>query len=73
MNLFDINQLEKELKELENQTMQEGFWQQDSNATGKVLSKIKQIKNKVVKYKKVEQEVMNLQELTELANLENDE
>ena len=73
MNLFDIDQLEIELKQLENQTVQEGFWQQDSSETNKILSKIKQIKNKVVKYKKVKQEVINLQELTELANLESDE
>ena len=73
MNLFDIDQLEIELKQLENQTVQEVFWQQDSSETNKILSKIKQIKNKVVKYKKVKQEVINLQELTELANLESDE
>ena len=73
MNLFDIGQLEIELKQLEEQTVQEGFWQQDSSETGKILSKIKQIKNKVVKYKKVKQEVINLQELTELANIEGDE
>lgn len=73
MSLFDIDNLEKELGQLEEQTVQEGFWQQDSNETGKVLNKIKQIKNKVIKYRKVEQETTNLKELTELANLENDE
>ena len=73
MSLFDIEGIDKELKQLEEQTVQEGFWQQDSSETGKILSKIKQIKNKVVKYKKVKQEVINLQELTELANLESDE
>ena len=72
MSLFDIEKIENELKKLEEITVREGFWQQDQNETGKVLSKIKQIKNKVVKYKKVKQEVINLQELTELANLEND-
>ena len=73
MSLFDIEGIDKELKQLEEQTVKEGFWQQDSSETGKILSKIKQIKNKVVKYKKVKQEVINLQELTELANLESDE
>ena len=53
--------------------MEEGFWQQESNETGKVLGQIKQIKNKVLQYRKAEQELTNLQELTELANLENDE
>ena len=73
MSLFDIEGIDKELKQLEEQTVKEGFWQQDSSETGKILSKIKQIKNKVVKYKKVKQEVINLQELTELANIEDDE
>ena len=73
MSLFDIEGIDKELKQLEEQTVKEGFWQQDSSETGKILSKIKQIKNKVVKYKKVKQDVINLQELTELANLESDE
>lgn len=73
MSLFDIDSLEKKLKQLEEQTVQEGFWQQESNETGKVLAQIKQIKNKVTKYRKIEQEIINQQELTELANLENDE
>lgn len=73
MSLFDIDGLEQELNKLEKETLQEGFWQKDSSETGKILSKIKQIKNKVVIYKKIEQETTNLQELTELANLENDE
>ena len=73
MSLFDIDRLEKKLKQLEEQTVQEGFWQQESNETGKVLAQIKQIKNKVTKYRKIEQEIINQQELTELANLENDE
>ncbi len=73
MSPFDIDRLEKELKQLEEQTVQEGFWQQESNETGKVLAQIKQIKNKVTKYRKIEQAITNQQELTELANLENDE
>ena len=72
MSLFDVEQLEDELKKLEEMTVNEGFWQQDSSETGKVLSKIKQI-NKVLQYRNVEQEIGNLQELTELAILENDE
>ena len=41
--------------------------------TGKILAEIKQIKNKIVQYRKTEQETENLIELTELANLDNDE
>ena len=73
MSLFDICKLEKDWKELEEKTMEEGFWQQEASETGKVLGQIKQIKNKVLQYRKAEQELTNLQELTELANLENDE
>ena len=73
MSLFDICNLEVKLEKLENETIKEGFWQQDSQETGKILTQIKQIKSKVVKYRKIEQEIANLRELSELANLENDE
>ena len=73
MSLFDIIKLEKELEELEALTLKEEFWQKDVKETGKVLAQIKQIKNKVVQYRKLKQEVLNLEELSELANLENDE
>ena len=72
MSLFDIIASEKKLKELELKTTEEDFWQKDTKETSKVLSKIKQLKNKVEQYKKIENEIGNLQELTELANLEND-
>ena len=73
MSLFDIEKLENRLQELEAETVKEEFWQKDSKETGKILAEIKQIKNKVVQYRKTEQETENLIELTELANLDNDE
>ena len=73
MSLFDTAKLEKRLKELETETSKEEFWQKEPKETGKILAEIKQVKNKVNRYKKVEQETTNLQELSELANLENDE
>lgn len=73
MNLFDITLLENQLKELEEETIKEEFWQRDSKETGKILAKIKQLKNKIDRYGKIKEEEINLQELTELANLENDE
>ena len=72
MSLFDITVSEKQLKELELKTTEEDFWQKDTKETSKVLSQIKQLKNKVEQYRKIENEIVNLQELTELANLEND-
>lgn len=73
MSLFDITLIEKQLEELEAETVKEEFWQKEAQETGKILARIKQLKSKVEQYKKIEQEVINLQELTELANLENDE
>ena len=73
MSLFDIEKLENRLQELEAETVKEELWQKDSKETGKILAEIKQIKNKVVQYRKTEQETENLIELTELANLDNDE
>lgn len=72
MNLFDIAGLENQLKELEKQTMQENFWN-DNNNSSKVLLQIKTTKNKTTEYKKLENEITNLQELTELVEIEPDE
>ena len=72
MNLFDIDKIEAELKDLETQTMQEGFWN-DSKTSSKVLSRIKQLKSKCISFRKIETEIRNMQELTELVELEPDE
>lgn len=72
MNLFDIDRLKKQLEELENQTMQENFWN-DSKNSSKILAQIKSLKNKTTEYKKLENEITNLQELTQLVELESDE
>lgn len=72
MNLFDIAKLENQLKDLEEQTMQENFWN-DSQNSGKVLTQIKSIKNKTNEFKRLTNEITNLQELTELVNIEPDE
>ncbi len=72
MNLFEVIKLETQLKELENQTMQENFWN-DNKTSSKILSKIKTIKNKINEYKRLNTEIINLQELTELVEMELDE
>ena len=71
MSHFDIKNLEIKLKELENQTMKTNFWQDVQNLN-KVLIDIKKIKNKVINYSKIEKELTNLKELTELVELEPD-
>ena len=73
MSLFDIEKLESQLQNLEKETLKEEFWQKSPTETGKILAQIKQIKNKVEQYNKIKQEILNLQDLTELANMENDE
>ena len=72
MSLFDIPNLEKTLKELEEKTTDPKFWENTENTT-KVLAEIKKIKNKYSKYKELEKEVSNLLELSELVKLEYDE
>lgn len=72
MSLFDIVNLGKELTNLENQTMDENFWNNQENST-KVLAKIKKIKNKYAQYKKIENEIVNLLELTKLVQADFDE
>ena len=72
MSLFDIPNLEKRLKELEEQTTNQEFWEDTENTT-KVLSEIKKIKSKYVKYKELGKEINNLLELSELVKLEYDQ
>ena len=72
VNLFDISKLEAELKELEKQTVEVNFWS-DSKKSSVVLGKIKKIKSKVETYKKIEKELNNLIELSDLLQLEIDE
>ena len=55
MNLFDIAKLEEKLQILEKQTMEEKFWN-DSKNSSKILTQIKNIKNKTVEYKKIKNE-----------------
>ena len=69
---FDIPNLQQELEELEKQTTQEGFWN-DQSKSNKVLSQIKSIKGKTVKYNELFNEVSNILELIELVQIEYDE
>ena len=69
---FDIISLEKSLKELEEKTMQNDFWN-DAENSSKVLKQINSLKEKVDGYKKVETETNNLIEMSELLALEPDE
>ncbi len=72
MSLFDIPKLEKELSNLEKETLKEDFWK-DSKNSSKVLSRIKSLKAKCSDFKDIEAEISNLKEMTELVKLEPDE
>lgn len=72
MSHFDISNKEQKLKELENKTLEPNFWNDAKNST-QVLSEIKKIKGKCIKYRNIETELKNIEELTELVNLEPDE
>lgn len=72
MNPFDISRLQKELQELEKQTLEENFWNDTTNST-KILTEIKDIKNKWTQYNNIRRELTNLQELTDLVKMEFDE
>ena len=73
MSLFDIVELEKSKTELENQIADENFWQKDSNETAKILAELKQHKTKIDNYRNICNEISEIEDLTELAELENDE
>lgn len=66
---FDIPNLESNLKELEAKTMEPNFWE-DSKNSNLVLSKIKSIKNKTTNYRKLEDEIQNIIDITELLKIE---
>lgn len=72
MNLFDISSLKIKLQTLENQTIDTSFWE-DLENSNKVLVELKSIKNKIDNFEKVEKELNNLIEISELLNIEYDE
>lgn len=71
MNLFDLTKIENRIKELENLTMQDGFWN-DSKKSSVVLQEIKSLKNKYTKFNSINEELKNLEDLNELLLIEED-
>lgn len=72
MSHFDINNKEQKLTELESKTLEPNFWNDTKNST-QILSEIKKIKSKCIKYRNIETELKNIEELTELVTLDPDE
>jgi len=71
VNLFDIPKVEEELVKLESETLKSEFWN-DSNSSSTVLKKIKILKNKKENFNKLNCELSNLLEMTELLKVEPD-
>lgn len=67
-----MSKMKKELKELEDKTMSEGFWN-DSKTSGKVLQDIKSLKGKITRFSNINSETNNLIELNELLLIEEDQ
>ena len=72
VSLFDISKLEDELQKLEKQTTEADFWS-DSKKLSVVLGNIKSIKSKCENYRKIEKELRNLIEISELLKIELDD
>ena len=64
MSLFDITTKKKELQELENKTLEPNFWD-DNKESGKVLSKIKSIKDVVLEYSKLYDEASSMADVAD--------
>ena len=73
MSHFDIAKLEETLKALENKTADSSFWNESIETQKKTLQKLRNVKNKVTNYKKVEKEINDTIELSELLNGAEDE
>lgn len=69
---FDVENKEKELKELESKTTENDFWN-DTDNSSKVLKQINSLKSKVEGFKKLNNELNNLIEMSELLQAEEDE
>ena len=67
-----IEDLEKELNELEHKTLEEGFWN-DTKKSNAVLQEIKSVKSKYTGLKEIGQNINNLLEMNDFLVLENDE
>lgn len=71
MSLFDLDKIKNDLETLENQTMEDGFWN-DSKKSSVVLQKIKNLKSKYTKFTKISKELESLEELNDLLLIEED-
>ena len=69
---FDLNSLKNSIEELENETMQAGFWNDNKNS-GNVLQKLKNVKNKYNNFNNIKSEIDNLIEMNDFLLIEKDD
>lgn len=72
VSLGNFESMEEKLKELENKTLEEGFWT-DKKTSNSVLNELKKLKYKITNYKELSSEIANLEEINEFLFLEPDE
>ena len=68
---FDLDKIKNNIEKLENETIQEGFWN-DSKNSSIVLQQLKTFKEKYNKYNKLESDATNLLELNDILLLDLD-
>lgn len=71
-SLGNLDILEEKLRELENKTLEEGFWN-DKKVSNSILSELKKIRYKVTNYKEFCSEILNLEEINEFLSIDNDD
>ena len=69
---FDVSKIESKINKLEEETMKDGFWNDQKNS-GVILQEIKSLKGKFNKYNNIKSNLDNLIELNDLLLLELDE
>ena len=72
MNLFDIAKLKQKIEELEQETTKPNFWENTENSKT-IFSKIKHLKSKYLQFHKIQEDLKNLIDLSNLLKLEFDE
>ena len=69
---FDLNSLKNSIEKLENETMQDGFWNDNKNSSN-VLQKLKNVKNKYNNFNNIKSEIDNLIEMNDFLLIEKDD
>lgn len=69
MILFDLQGLKDEMKELEKETVQDGFWN-DAQTAKEHFEKFKYLKNKVEKFENINKDIKDINEMLEFSEEE---